>query len=404
MSKREEVKKSIKNLIKQLHAGREPEEVKEKFKDVLKNTGPVEIAQAEEELIEEGMPAEEVRRLCDVHLAVFRERLDEHEVKVAPGHPVDTFMEEHKIISQFLADLTNVAENIKSAKDFESVREEIHKLAHVAEHLTEAEKHNVREENVLFPYLEKHGITQPPAVMWSEHNELREAKKKLHELVTKREALGFRDFVRQLEEVTPSLVETLSSHIYKENNILYPAALRTITKEEWTEIRKECDELGYCCFTPQPIAATVEEAKTAEPGVPEEGLIAFDTGSLPKADIQAVFNALPVDITFVDTEDTVRYFSKSKERIFPRTKAVIGRKVQQCHPQKSLHVVNRILNDFRSGRRDVAEFSIQKEGRTIHIRYFPVRDERGEYLGCLEVTQDITDIKKIEGEKRLLGE
>lgn len=404
MSRREEAKKSIKDLIKQLHGGKEVEEVKEKFKDVLKNVGPVDIAQVEEELIREGMPAEEVRRLCEVHLAVFRDRLEKQEVKAVPGHPVHTFMEEHRIISQFLAELKNAAESIKEAGDFESAGEDMEKLKHVAEHLMEAEKHNVREENVLFAYLEKHGITQPPAIMWSEHNELRETKKKLHDLLARYEALGFRDFVQQLNEVTPSLVEALSSHIYKEDNILYPAALRTIAKEEWTEIRKECDELGYCCFTPQPIAATVEEAKRVEPELPEEGLIAFDTGSLPKADIEAIFNALPVDITFVDAEDTVRYFSKSRERIFPRTKAVIGRKVQQCHPQKSLHVVNRILDDFRSGRRDVAEFWIEKEGRTIHIRYFPVRDEGGEYLGCLEVTQDITDINKIEGEKRLLGQ
>ncbi|MGQ9632008.1 MAG: PAS domain-containing protein [bacterium] len=109
-----------------------------------------------------------------------------------------------------------------------------------------------------------------------------------------------------------------------------------------------------------------------------------------------------MDITFVDKEDAVRYFSQSKDRIFVRTKAVIGRKVQQCHPQKSLHVVNRILEDFKSGGRDSAEFWIDFKGRLIYIRYFPVRNKNGEYLGCLEVTQDITDIKKIEGEKRLL--
>jgi len=133
-----------------------------------------------------------------------------------------------------------------------------------------------------------------------------------------------------------------------------------------------------------------------------EGMIPFETGSLSKEEIEAIFNNLPVDITFVDKENTVRYFSQPKERIFPRTKAVIGRKVQNCHPQKSVHVVNQILEDFKNGRRDVAEFWINLNDRLIYIRYFAVHDKNGDYLGCLEATQDITDVKKIEGEKKLL--
>jgi hypothetical protein len=130
--------------------------------------------------------------------------------------------------------------------------------------------------------------------------------------------------------------------------------------------------------------------------------ILFETGELSTEELEAVLNTLPVDITFVDKEDRVRYFSRAKERIFPRTKAVIGRKVQQCHPQKSLHAVEQILNDFKNNERNAAEFWINLKERLIHIRYFAVRDKAGAYLGCLEVTQDITDIKKIEGEKRLL--
>jgi PAS domain S-box-containing protein len=133
-----------------------------------------------------------------------------------------------------------------------------------------------------------------------------------------------------------------------------------------------------------------------------DGTVTFETGTLSKEQIEAIFSGLPVDVTFVDKDDTVRFFSESKDRIFVRTKAVIGRKVQQCHPQKSLHVVNNLLGDFKAGRRDVGEFWINFEGRLILIRYFPVRDKRGEYLGCIEVTQDITGIKKIEGEKRLI--
>ncbi len=133
-----------------------------------------------------------------------------------------------------------------------------------------------------------------------------------------------------------------------------------------------------------------------------EGMVSFETGDLSATEIGSIFNTLPVDITFVDKEDTVRYFSQTRGRIFPRTKAVIGHKVQQCHPQKSVHVVNQILADFKNGRRDKAEFWINMNKRLILIRYLPVHNTSGDYLGCLEVTQDITDLKRIEGEKRLL--
>ncbi len=157
----------------------------------------------------------------------------------------------------------------------------------------------------------------------------------------------------------------------------------------------------------QHAGASPQEVKDVEKQEPEavlasEGLLQFETGTLSKDEIEAVLNALPVDITFVDKEDTVKYFSKAEKRIFVRTKAVIGRKVQQCHPQKSVHVVNKILDSFKSGEKDVAEFWIQKGDRLIHIRYFAVRNKDGKYLGTMEVTQDITDIKRIEGEKRLL--
>jgi len=131
-------------------------------------------------------------------------------------------------------------------------------------------------------------------------------------------------------------------------------------------------------------------------------MLQFETGALSKEEVEAVLDSLPVDISFVDKEDCVKYFNKAGKRIFVRTKAVIGRKVQLCHPKKSVHIVNSILEAFKTGKKDVAEFWIQMNNRLIHIRYFAVRDKNGKYMGTMEATQDITDIKKIEGEKRLL--
>ena len=149
--------------------------------------------------------------------------------------------------------------------------------------------------------------------------------------------------------------------------------------------------------TPAPQRETVQ-AQTQTPA----GILQFETGNLTKEQLDGLLNVLPVDITFVDADDTVRYFNKPEQRIFVRTKAVIGRKVQMCHPQKSLHVVSKIVESFKTGKKNVAEFWINLNNRLIHIRFFAVRDENGKYLGTMEVVQDLTDIKKIEGEKRLL--
>ena len=143
---------------------------------------------------------------------------------------------------------------------------------------------------------------------------------------------------------------------------------------------------------------TITTSQTQAP----EGTLKFETGNLSKEQLDGLLNALPVDITFVDADDTVRYFNKPGERIFVRPKAVLGRKVQMCHPQKSLHIVSKIVESFKSGKKSVAEFWINLNNRFVHIRFFAVRDANGKYLGTIEVVQDLTEIKKLEGEKRLL--
>lgn len=402
LSNKEDKKEVLKLLIKRLHEGADPEEMKKKFREVIKDITPTEIARIEEELVKEGMPREEIQRLCDVHLAVFRESLEKDKTAAPPGHPVHILMEEHKIILKFADELKNIAEEMKKAKDFSQVDDKMKQLNHIEKHFKESESHYFREENVLFPYLEKHGITEPPAVMWMEHDKIREIKKNLYELIKSSSEMTFQDFTKQLEEAALSLNDMLSNHFFKENNILFPTALKVIEVSEWKDIREQFDELGYCCFTPEPAMVTTEKTETAVSKPEIEGAISFEIGELSREEIEAILNTLPVEITFIDKDDVVRYFSQTKDKIFARTKAIIGLKVQQCHPQKSLPLVNKILEDFKSGERDVAEFWINFENKFAFIRYFAVRNKNGDYLGCIEVTQDIKDIKKIEGEKRLL--
>lgn len=398
----EERKRILKGILKQLHEGVPPQEVKGSFRRFLGSVGPEEIARVEDELVKEGIPREEIQRLCEVHLAVFREQLEGEKPELPLEHPIGILLEEHMIMLQLAEKLESVSEKFNRMEDERGLGGEVHELEHISRDFTDSEKHYLREENVLFPVIEKHGITEPPAVMWMEHNQIRERKKSLSSLVSKFDAMGFRDFKSQLSESSKALAELLRSHFFKENNILFPTALKVVTDDEWRSMRREFDEIGYCCFTPPiPEATMVAEPLKAE-ALKEEGVLEFETGSLSKDEVEAILDTIPVDVTFVDVDDTVKYFNKSEERIFVRTRAALGRKVELCHPQKSVHIVKKILEAFKSGERDVAEFWIRVKDHLVYIRYFAVRDRGGRYLGTLEVTQDLTDLKGIEGEKRLL--
>lgn len=401
----EDKKAQIKEAIRQLHAGVPPDQVKEKFRDVLEGTDSLEIAKIEEELGNEGMKREEMRKLCDVHMAIFKEQLEKQMPNMKPSQPIAILMEEHKLMLQLAENLTALANKILKVTDIRYVTADIHQVEHVAGDFADAEKHYVREENVLFPIVEKHGITEPPAIMWMEHDQIREQKKQLQKLIADLEKMGFEGFKQRLWDVAKSLATLLQNHFYKENNILFPAAMSVVTEQEWISVRREFDEIGYCCFTPPELVAPAAKAKeTPTPVVAAAaGVLHLETGGFTNEQLEALLNTLPVEITFIDADDTVRYFNKPKQVIFVRTKAIVGRKVQKCHPEKSLSTVIRIVDSFKAGKKDVAEFWINLNARLIHIRFFPVRDAEGKYLGAVEVVQDVTDIKKLEGERRLLN-
>ena len=404
-----EKKEGLKKLIENLHEGIDPEEAKKEFKEIIKDTGPDELAKAEEELVKEGMPREKLNKLCDVHLAVFKEQLDDKKILVPIGHPINILMEEHRLILEITEKLNRTAVSItqNKQKKFDAIKEQTVELIKIADHFKDSIKHYLREENVLFPYIEKHGLTEPPAQMWIDHDKIRDLEKDLYSLIERLEAksVKYDDFTNKLLKAVGSLAGMLTTHFFKENNILFPASLRLISQDEWKDIRKEFDEIGYCSFTPEEATkefVTVKKEEKIPEEIMMEGMIEFETGPLPLSFIEPILNTLPIDITFVDHEDKVRFFSKGEERIFVRTKAVIGRSVVNCHPEKSYSVVNQILEDFRAGKRKTAEFWIDIGERKIHIRYFAVHNKEGKYLGCLEASQDITDIQKLEGQKRLL--
>lgn len=394
----------LKKLIMELHDGKPIEEVKPKFEKIIEGISVSEISQLEQTLIMEGMPVSEVQRLCDVHAALFKGSIEEihreEKPEDIPGHPIHTFKLENERIQKLIdEEIQPLVDELKQA-DSSSV---ISKLRKKLSTLMEIDKHYSRKENLLFPYLEKYGITAPPMVMWGVDDEIRAELKAIKDLLASYQG-NREEIIQKIEQA----LHKVSEMIFKEEKILFPMALEKLTEDEWASIAEESDEIGYTFVNPERVwnpernKAKKEIVEKKQPQ--QEGVVPFETGSLTFKELDVLLNNLPIDITFVDKDDVVRYFSQAKDRIFTRTKAAIGRKVQNCHPPSSMHIVEKILEDFKSGRKDKEEFWLQMGDKYVYIRYLALRDENGEYLGTLEVTQDIAPIQKISGEKRLLSE
>ncbi len=396
INNREYRKNVIKELLKKLHAGQTADDVKQEFDAAFSGVSASEISEAEQALILEGVPVSEVQRLCDVHAAVFKGSIEENHAEkddtLPAGHPARTLKEENRALERLMA------QRIRPAfQAFLSGEKSAAELADEIEPLKTIDRHYLRKENLLFPYMEQYGITAPPKVMWGVDDEIRT-------LIKEASALARSSDMAVVEKLEDALIR-VDEMIFKEENILLPMLLETLTPQEWKNIADESDELGYCLIDPPP-AWQPEAAPDAvtPPTRPEQGDIALPTGFLSVPELTHLLNTLPIDITFVGKDDTVRYFSQAAERVFPRTKAIIGREVSNCHPPASVHIVEGIVADLKSGKKDHEDFWIKMRDKYILIRYFAVRDEKGEYLGVLEVTQNIAPIQQIEGEKRLVSD
>lgn len=248
----EDRKEQFKALLQELKEGEVSEEAKDKAKRLLKAVDAKTLEALEQELIKEGVSHEEIRRsLCDIHLDILRDRLVAKRTEVEAPHPVNTFMEEHKIILENLNELASFVERLKKTDSFEGMREDLEKLRDIAHHLVEAESHHQREEDVLFPKLEKHDIVEPTAIMKMDHDEFRKRKQALYKLAHNPEDYEFKDLRERGIELGEYLTRELESHIFKEDNILYQIALQVLSDEEWQEVKREADMIGYCCFSPE---------------------------------------------------------------------------------------------------------------------------------------------------------
>ncbi|WP_448524314.1 DUF438 domain-containing protein [Pseudothermotoga sp.] len=418
----------FKTILKRLHHGENVETLKKEFGEIIASLPPFEIPAIEQELLKEGeITVRDIVKMCDLHVELFRGAVSEagREIEKLPsGHPLRNLYEENRQIlkdSEVLSLLGSSAFSVEGDRRSEFLKK-------LKELLVQMRKigftHYTREEMLVFPYLERRGITAVPTVLWSKHDEIRLKMKLVLDL------LENQNDDERLKKEALELSRMVADMVFRENNILYPTLKVLLSEGEWAAIRMFENEIGYYGIEvkgewqpsqkpllpfeinprldeetfkklPEEVKRVVGELKPDNYQIRKEQDHDFQTGFLNEEELIALFKTLPLDVTFIDSNDRVRFFSHG-QNIFHRTPTVIGRPVQFCHPPRSVHIVNRILQSFKEGRKNVAEFWINLAGRLVHIRYFPVRNEKGEYLGTIEVVQDVTEIKKLEGEKRLL--
>lgn len=395
-------KELLKHMILQLHGGEAPEAVRQQLLTLLKGIPYDEVVEVEQELINEGLPAEEVLKFCDIHTQVLEGHIDQTGAKTIPaGHPVDTFKKENRELEKVSLKLNLMLSTLSHVSE-SAVGGFINDIMQQFNLLMDVDKHYRRKENLLFPFLEQHGITGPPKVMWGKHDEVREMLKSSLEALNA-PGLTLSDLQQLSELLLKPSAKAITDMIMKEEEILFPMTMDELTDAEWYDIYQQTNEIGYCLYDPKvEWEPEISDAAILKQAI-GDGTVRLPSGSFTIDELTALLNTLPIDVTFVDRNDKVKFFTQGSHRIFDRNRAILGRDVRMCHPPQSVHVVEQILADFKSGKENSAPFWIQMGPRFIYINYFPLRDTDGKYLGTMEFSQDLTELRALQGEQRLLS-
>lgn len=351
---------------------------------------PIEIIDAIDRLILEKVDMEALKQAISKTLNVLHNNLSQLEWPEIPHDSILHYLvENNKVMDSKLKELRSDIKTLNNYEENLDLRKNI--LAKIQD-ISRFEKHYIIKENILFPLIEKELPNyRCLQVMWSIEDDIRKTWKQLSDILISD------DFeIGTFNEFAGDLYFDMYAIKFREEKILFPVILEKIALSKFEGLLEEAMELGFPYIQPD------LKIESNSPTTFIHERINLPTGNLNLKELELIFNALPVDLTFVDAEDTVRFFSSPEKRIFPRSKAIIGRKVQNCHPPESIDIVNKILDAFKKGEKNKAEFWIQLKEQFVLIQYYALFDENKKYTGTLEVSMEISDIKNIEGEKRLL--
>jgi len=366
----------------------------EKYKDDIKNVKPQEVFEIFYSLLQDKdkLEPKEILAFLDKVINAFYGSLVSYKW-TRPKN--DNFLLDLELENKAIA---KKIDNIKEVLKEKSLDIKKKKLTPKIEELQLFNDHYLKKENILFPYLErKMEIFQGLSIMWALHDEVRNQIKDMIQLLKDEESNE-----KQINVGIGRLFFAILGLVKKEELILFPAASEVLSEQDWYEMHKQSLDYNFPFINKKASITDEADTKVFLERFNEGYQFKTETGELTLDQVMMIFNALPVDLSFVDENNKVKFFTRPKDRIFPRSPAIIGRDVRNCHPPDSVHIVDRIIEGFRSGEKDTARFWINMKGKVILIQYFALRDSQGNYKGTLEVSQDITEIQKLEGERRLL--
>ena len=372
----------------------------EKYQEAIDNVTPHDMLALEDKQMQMGISPDMIKKDVEKIINVFSKGLERYEwQKPKEGTFLYYLMLENEAFKFKLNQIKKILRgyNGREASHFQEMKQEL--LPRFVE-FKPFDYHYIKKENILFPYLEEIWESyRPLKVMWSLHDDIRRTLKEVIALLE--------DPSTEWSDFNPLLGKYYSlvfRMIQKEDIIIFPVATETVSDESWHEMHLQSFEYPFPFIeTPEkPQDESIKE-QTDQDDLLVPGMFVAETGRMTLEQVLLVFNHLPIDITVVDENDRVLFFNKPKERFFPRSPAIVGRSVNNCHPPESVHIVEEIVETFRKGERDTAIFWIELKGRFILIQYFALRNDDGEYKGVMEVSQDATEIRKLEGQRRLLN-
>ena len=384
-----ERQEKLKELMLRLHQGEKEEIIQEEFNQYFDSISPYEIQVMERNLMQEGITYEEIMRLCKIHASLMSAKVESGEGMPdfeKEGHPVMVLKKENLALRGAIDRIERLLQAYVSSKDEELLKG----LKRQISLLDQFENHYLRKEYALFPIMESKGITAPPKVMWGVHDEIREIYKNFKQA-----------FDEQADDVMDQFLaakEELLEMIFKEENILIPMVAQAFHVDDWEKMAQDTPQYGYCIVTPEAEWKVEKKPSTiqSKEEIQETGDIPLSTGSLSLEQLDLLLNLLPMELSFVDKDNIVKYYNEGngEEKIFKRTKSAIGRDVINCHPPKSHAIVKQLFEQLRSGQKEKEEMWFKKEDKMIHVTYHAVRNAQGEYMGILEYVQNIAPYVK----------
>lgn len=384
-----ERQEKLKELMLRLHQGEKEEIIQEEFNKHFDSVSPYEIQVMERNLMQEGITYEEIMRLCKIHASLMSAKVEAGEGMPdfeKEGHPVMVLKKENLALRGAIDRIERLLQAYVSSKDEELLKG----LKRQISLLDQFENHYLRKEYALFPIMESKGITAPPKVMWGVHDEIREIYKNFKQA-----------FNEQADDVMEQFLvakEELLEMIFKEENILIPMVAQAFHVDDWEKMAQDTPQYGYCIVTPEAEWKVEKKPSTiqSKEEIQETGDIPLSTGSLSLEQLDLLLNLLPMELSFVDKDNIVKYYNEGngEEKIFKRTKSAIGRDVINCHPPKSHAIVKQLFEQLRSGQKEKEEMWFKKEDKMIHVTYHAVRNSQGEYMGVLEYVQNIAPYVK----------